>query len=281
MNIFKEIKSSVLDKEYYQSIISERSFRSSLRYLSKLLLLISLVTVLAFIVKMPSISSLIKENVSKIVTNYPEDLTITFKDGIASINKPEPYSMRLPEDWIDSQDTKSGKIENLLVINTKEPFTTDAFFKYSTVALITKNELILIKDKSSLQVTPISKIGEIDITKNLLLEKETKLLDILPIFYFIVPPGVFALSFIGIFIGTIFMLLIYSIIVWIIARFKKVNLSYKKSYQVGIHVATLLIFLELLSILLGIHYLLIIKIIIFSLITYINLPDSPSIKVVS
>ena len=127
MNIFKEIKSSVLDKEYYQSIISERSFRSSLRYLSKLLLLISLVTVLAFIVKMPSISSLIKENVSKIVTNYPEDLTITFKDGIASINKPEPYSMRLPEDWIDSQDTKSGKIENLLVINTKEPFTTDAF----------------------------------------------------------------------------------------------------------------------------------------------------------
>jgi hypothetical protein len=77
------------------------------------------------------------------------------------------------------------------------------------------------------------------------------------------------------------MLLIYALIVWIIAKFKKVKLSYKKSYQVGIHVATLLIFLELLSIVFGIGYPLIVKIIIFSLIAYINLPDSPNTEVVS
>jgi hypothetical protein len=281
MNIFQEIKSSVLDKAYYQKIISERSFKSSLRYLAKLILLVSLVTTLVFIAKMPSMVSFVKDNISKVVTNYPEDLIITLKSGNASINKPEPYKMKLPQEWLDMQDSKSDKIENLLVVNTKEPFSTEEFFKYSTVGLITKNDLVLIKDKNSLQVTPISKIGDIEITKKLILEKESKLFEIIPIFYFIVPPGVFALSFVGVFIGTVFMLLIYALIVWIIAKFKKVKLSYKKSYQVGIHVATLLIFLELLSIVFGIGYPLIVKIIIFSLIAYINLPDSPNTEVVS
>lgn len=281
MNIIEEIKGSIYNKSYYQSVISERNFKSSFKYLSRLILLVSLVAMIVFITKIPSLSNLVKENVAIGVNNYPEDLIITFKDGAASVNKPEPYVMKFPEEWIATQKNAQKKVENLVVINTKDPFSVEAFYKYSTVALITKNELVMIKGNDSLEVTPISKIGDIEITKLFLLEKQSKLIELLPVFYFTMPLGVYLVSFIGIFIGTLFVLLVYACIIWSISRIKKLNLSYKKSYQVAMHIMTVMIILELLLILSGAQYSFLIKMIIFALIAYINLPDSPKAEVVS
>ncbi len=280
MKIIKEIRDSIYSKTYYQFVISKKDFKSSLSYLYKLVLIISIITTIAFIVKIPSISTYFKNTISKIVNDYPEDLLINFKDGVASINKPEPYEIPLPNDLISKQSDESGKIENLIVVNTKESFSTNTFLEYSTFALITKTDLVMVKDRNSLQITPLSKIGNAEITKDFLIKTESKILKILPYLYFVIPLGLLLLSFIGILIGTAFMLLMYALVVWIIAKVKKVDLSYKKSYQVGIHIATSLVIIEIFTILIGINYPPIYKIIIFAIITFINLPsgnDKPEV----
>lgn len=281
MNIIEEIKGSVYNKSYYQSVVSERTFKSSFRYLLKLILLVSLVAMIIFITKIPSLSKLVKENVAIGVNNYPEDLTVAFKDGTATVNRPEPYLIKFPQEWMETQKNSQNKIENLVVVNTQDAFSVEAFYKYSTVALITKNELVMIKGNDSLEVTPISKIGNIEVTKSFLLEKQSELIKLLPIFYVTMPLGVYIVSFAGIFVGTIFILLIYACVVWLVSRIKKLNLSYKKSYQVAIHIMTIFILIELILMLSGVQYSLPIKMVLFALIAYIKLPDSPTAEVVS
>lgn len=282
MNIFIEIKDSVYNPTYYQSVISDRSFRSSMKYLAKVILLISLVMTLIFIVSIPIFSKTIKEGITSGIASYPDDLVLSIKGGTASINKPEPYMMRLPQAWIDSQSTKSPKIENFVTINTKDPFNSNTFYSYNSLVLITKNEIVNRKDSNgSIQITPLSKVSNIDITKVFLLGKQTQLLKILPILYVVLPILLYIVSFIGIFIGTMFMVLIYALVILIVAKIKKLDLSYKKSYQVGMHLVTLLLFIGLLSTFIGFPNSFLLKIILIGLLAYANFNEMSKPEVIA
>ncbi|MCX6754420.1 MAG: DUF1189 family protein [Candidatus Nomurabacteria bacterium] len=239
MKIFKQIKSSIYDKHYYKNIVLNETFKESLKYLLKLSLVVALLGVIVFSFSVPAISKTIKRGVSSFVAGYPDDLAVSIKDGHATVNKPEPYVVKMPDNLINSNDLKALEINNLIAINTKEPFNINKFHSYSAVSLLTNTELVLIQaERGAVKILPLSNMGNIEITKTLVLEKEIYINKILPWIMAFMVPFVYIILFIVIFISTIMLLFFYAVTVWVLLKLKGIKLSYLKSYQVAIHAST-------------------------------------------
>ncbi len=252
MKIFTQIKNSVYNKEYYSNIVLNQSLRESVKYLAKLSLLIALLGVIIFAFSIPSLSNQIKKGVYSFVAEYPDDLIVSIKDGNATVNQPEPYLYKIPDNLINSNDAQSLKIDNLVTINTSLPFSLDKFKEYSTFSLITKKELVLMQsEKGQVRIMPLSDLGNLEITKAWVLDKEGIFTKILPWIMAILIPLVYIATFMGIFIGTIIILFFYAAITWALLRTKGINANYMKSYQVSLHAITILLIIGVFSKFLG------------------------------
>ncbi|HEY5587926.1 MAG TPA: DUF1189 family protein [Candidatus Paceibacterota bacterium] len=242
MKIFTEIKNSIYNKKYYNTTVLNQSLRTSIKYLAKLSLLVAIIGVVIFAISIPFLSSTIKKSASSFVSSYPDDLVVSIKDGNASVNRTEPYMVKVPNDLINTDNSNSLKIENLVTINTTEPFTIDKFHQYSTLSLLTKKELVLMQsNKGEVKVMSLSDLGNIELTKTYVLEKEVLLNKILPWIMAILIPVLYVGMSLGIFIGTIIILFFYAAIVWFVLKIKGIKVSYKKAYQIALHASTLLI----------------------------------------
>lgn len=275
MKIFKQIKSSIYDKEYYKNTVLNETFKESLKYLAKLSLVVALFGVIIFSFSIPTISKAIKNGVSSFVSDYPDDLVVSIKDGNATINKPEPYTVKMPAGFIDSSDSKSLKINNLITINTTEPFNLDKFRSYSTITLLTKNDLILMQtERGQVKILPLSDMGNIEITKTLVLEKEIYINKILPwVMKAMVPLG-YIVIFIGVFTSSLIILFFYAVFVWALLKIKGMKLSYIRSYQVALHASTALLIYGAFSMFLGPLDNVVTRILILAVIIYLNFDNN-------
>lgn len=252
MKIYTQIKNSIFNKDYYNNVVLNESFKSSLKYLAKLSLLVALFGIIIFSFFIPKITKEIKKEVSSFSSNYPEDLVVSVKNGEATINRTEPFVVKMPASFIESEDYKSLKIDNILTINTAEPFNIEKFREYSTISLLTKKELIVMQtERGDVNILPLSNLGDVEINKTLVLEKEILINKILPwVMAFMLPIG-YMLIFIGLFMGTIIINFFYAVIVWALLKIKGIHLSYIKSYQVSIHAVTILLIFGMFSRFLG------------------------------
>jgi hypothetical protein len=245
MKIFTEIKDSIYNPNFYKALPLSRTLGSSIKYLAKLSLLVALVSLIILSFKIPGFYREVKSAITSFTTSYPEDMTLSVKDGIASTNRTEPYI--IPVSQFASTDNLENKEnsdrENLLVVDTSKSFSVEDFDKYSTYAWITKTELVMVKNSSSdqIQIAPFSKMGKWEINKAWILDKQTIILKILP---WMIPIYIL-LSYIYFFSINFFVTLIslffHAFIIWLMSKVKKVELSYKNSYKIGIHTQTLFI----------------------------------------
>lgn len=276
MNIFIQIKNSIYNKEYYQSTVLNQSLRESIKYLAKLCLLLALLGSIIFAFSLPKLFLNAKNTLTSIAVDYPDDLVVSLKGGNVSINRPEPYIVKMPSNLTKINDSQSAKIDNLIVVNTTEPFNLDKFKEYSTFSLLTKSEFISMQNNNGeIKILSLSKFGNMEITKTWILEKEVMIKKILPWLIFLIIPVVYGGMFVGIFIGTLGILFLSAVIVWIISKIKKMNLSYKKSYQVALYASTILLILSIFYRYLEFLNYLFIKLLIFIIIVLINFIDYP------
>mgnify|MGYP003430062979 FL=1 len=272
MNIFKQIKNSIYNPIYYKNVILTQPFHESLKYLLKVTLLASLLVIVIFSFSLPKFFSTVRTMVGSEVANYPDDLVISIKNGNASINKPEPYSIKLSPASSSINDSQKTKVENVFVIDTTKSFNLDAFRSYSTLALLTKTDIVLPKDeKGTIQILPLSSIKDTQITKVSLNNFESKLFKFFPlIIVFMVLFG-----YIGIFVGylilNLFTLIIFAFFIWLLSKIKGGDLTYKQSYQVGLHAITVVIFLSILSFFFPVFGKFVIKSVAVLLVVYINI----------
>src|SRR6185437_14513983 len=95
MNFLLKIKNSIYNPSFYRSI-AVTSFGSALRYYLLLCLLITLLRVAFLVFPIASgIHSFIQTASTEVVNAYPKDLSISIHNGIATINKPQPYVIPL------------------------------------------------------------------------------------------------------------------------------------------------------------------------------------------
>lgn len=240
MNIFKQIKNSVYNKEYYKSTVLVESTKSSVKYLLKISALIALIASIIFAIASPFIFKAMKGEISSVVAGYPNDLVISIKDGNASINQPEPYIIKVPLSMATSSVSENNpKVNNLIVINTSEPFSIDKFKEYSTLSLLTKNNIAMMSNNGEIKIMSLSEFGNVDISKTWLEQKANKTHQVLP--WLLV--GMAVLVYLGIFIfeiiSSLIIILLYALVVWGFLKNKGIEVTYGRAYQVAIHASTL------------------------------------------
>jgi len=249
MNIFIQIKNSIYNKDYYKNIIFNESLRVSIKYLAKLCLLIALAGLIIFSFSIPDIGREIKNFVSAVAQDYPEDLIISLNKGEVSINKEEPFFMAMPDNVLkDEEKTSDLYKENLIVIDTTDDYSLEKFNEYSTFFLLAKKELITIRGNGGIEALPLSKYKDIEINKSYVVEKEALFLNkYLPIIKILIFPFIYLALFIGLLVGSLISSLWYALLILIISKIKKIDLSYRKSYQYALHAITLILILGLFS----------------------------------
>ena len=252
MSIFTQIKNSIYNKDYYKNVVLNETPKESIKYLAKLVLLVALLATIMFAFILPPIFKIVKIGVSSVATNYPDELVLSIKNGEASINQPEPYIIKTPSYLINLNKSEKPLPENLVVINTTEPFDLNIFRESKTSSLMTKTEIAFIQpDNDEMRILPLYKFGNIEINKNWILNKQSLIVELLPWVMIMSIPVIYIGVFVGIFVGMLIALFLYALIVFLIFKIKKLDVSYKKSYQVALHASTLIIFLSLFTTTLG------------------------------
>lgn len=240
MKLFQLIKSSIYDPLFYKSLL-EKPFRFSLQYFFSLVVVLSLISAVIFSISaVPAANSFFSTLGPKAVSYYPEGLEVTFKDGVASSNVEEPFSVALPEELAsshefmrDHQDTKT-----LLVIDTKGTFNLDAFKAYGTLVLLNRDTLAFRDDDGQVRIQPLDKMPNTTITKSLVASFIGKAQPFLKAITIVLPFLIFFGMF-AFYALTLVTLLLEALLVWGLAKVRKLDIGYGKAYQISLHAATL------------------------------------------
>ena len=240
MNFIKKIGDSVYSPAFYSSL-NGKPLSFSIKYFFGLILIIALLggTVTSVLI-VPELKVFLSSLGREVISHYPDGLKIEIKKGQASINKPEPYVVKMPtdSDSLGELARKHPDIENLLVVDTKTDFSLTEFNNYKTVVLLARDVMVYKDKDDKITIQSLKKMPDITFTREIISGWIEKLTPLIKSLTFIIPP----LLFIAFFILCIFQLvycLIAGLLVWIIAKIKKLNFSYQKSYQISIHLATL------------------------------------------
>jgi hypothetical protein len=276
MEFLKNIQRSIYDPEFYRALLA-KPFSYSLKYFALFSLLIALVaTIYLSLSVLPKINDFL-ENVSPTVLNYfPDDLEVTIKGGLASTNAPEPYFLEMPfgvpEDIEMRPDVHGYEIENLLVIDTRSDESTLKEFKsYNTVILLNRKTLMYYDD-NQVAIQSLAEVPDFKLDREVVFSLLAK---VVPYFRLVGPlfvVFVFGGYFSYVFIGRMFYLIFAALLVWIIAKLKKINIGYQKSYQLGLHLLTAsLLYQIIFGLILGISESSLLFIGLFVVLTAINL----------
>jgi len=233
MEFFKNLANSFYKPDFYSQVIKKPvSYSFKNFFLFALILGLILAAVCSFIY-IPKIKIFLDNVGTQIVNIYPSELKIEIKNGVASANVQQPYFIKVPAFFNQGSD-KTKQLENLIVIDTNNEFSTEKFNEYKTAAVLNKSSITTLDNQSGLKVLPLKDVKSFSLDKQMINSLFDK---IKPLFKFVYP--VFSVgAFIAIFLG-ISLHLVYlffgALLIWIIAKINKVQIGYWKSYQVGMH----------------------------------------------
>jgi hypothetical protein len=242
MEFFKNIQKSIYGPEFYQGLLA-KPFLYSLKYFALFSLLMALVvTIYLSVSVLPKVNTFL-EGVTPIILDYlPDELEIIIKDGVASTNVPEPYFLGMPfkpfENLEMSPDIRGYGIENLLVIDTRsDEATLEEFKAYKTLALLSRKTMMNY-DEDQVVIRSLADIPNFKLDKGVI---SSFLAKIVPYLRFVKPFFViFAFSgyFSFVFFGKMLYLLLVALLILIVVKVRKVDIGYKKAYQLGLHLFT-------------------------------------------
>lgn len=231
MNFFKNIKNSIYNPNYYKRIIAD-PFPSSLKYfLLFILLLTLLITAILSFTTIPKIKFFIDTMSKEILRYYPDELEIVIKKGKVSTNVQEPYFIKT------SSDSKNTSLENILVINTKDLFSLENFKNYKTACLLTEENLVCYDANQTIKINPLTNIPDFKLNESIVSSFITKIKPFFRLFY----PFFILVFFMVIFIASLWRMIYLffgALLIWLVAKIRKVDIGYKKSYQLGLYLMT-------------------------------------------
>ena len=237
---FYVLRKTFTSPSYYRDILNS-PIQFSLKFFFLFFFLYTIVTTafvtVRFIIPMNKLIIRLPELVQ---TLYPPELEITIQNGQASTNVYEPYYIplvkveRIFEQWQQNVlGAYTKKKDNILVIDTYG--SLDDFQNYNTFILLTKTSLTIMKDNGTFQTIPLNNIKNLVVNQKKIL---TVLDQIKPYTNNALPIliGVTVLLLLIFFpLSKLSILFIYAFIMKGVFRIFSCTLTYKKSYQIGLH----------------------------------------------
>lgn len=256
MNFFRDIKNSIYNPAYYQTV-RQQSFTSSLKYFAKLSVLVACIASIIPIVGILGVlifkqDTLVQARMG-IINAFPQELSIHVQDGKLSTNVDEPYAIPMPriireleQTQEQSQDSAQGMPsgsmpENLVVINTKKPIEIGDFETYHTAAIVSSDYVgIYNQDRGKVELQSLGDIRETHTLDKpmfeILVNKVWKFVFILGMVITALLPFFFFLFF---FVGHMVYLVFGALIVWLVLRLMHQRTDYAEAYVLGLHLITL------------------------------------------
>jgi hypothetical protein len=233
MNFFRKIRNSIYSPAFYSNI-PQKSLGSAIGYFLLLSLFLTIIQSISPIWKFSTTGQTeIKKFVDQAKNFYPSGLEVKVQKGKVSTNVQEPYYISLPKD----KNRTAEDNQNLVVIDTKTPFSVEQYNQYETFAWITENSVIT-KSENKIQINDLSKTSNITINKTFVMSLINKFSPWLKL----ITPLVIIGILIGIYItyaGRLIYLFFLALIVWLLAKLFKKPLTYGGSYKIGLHAVTL------------------------------------------
>ena len=282
--ILETIKNSIHSPEFYRNL-QDKPFSFSFKYFASIIGLASLVLIIYFsAIFIPKGLSIFNTLGQSIKNDFPTELEINIEDGVASTNVAEPYFLKFNNFSFFNEFNLSGIQEeekfrkNLLVINTVDKTAFDSLDEYDTYILLTKTSVVFQGDnEGEVKARSLKDFPNIRINKT----SASNFINSVGKFknwIIIIAFAVILLVVVFMAISKLTFLIFGALIVFLIAKSKKIDLNYKKAFQASLHLVTLSIIISTLSmIILGetVPYLFTGAFIIVAL---INIGNSPTDK---
>jgi len=271
MSFFKTIKDSIYNPEFY-SANANVSAKKAFGYFFKLILISALIlTIIYGIIYIPKVAFFLSpSNVESMIKMYPQDLAVTIKDGHASTNVKEPYIVAFPALPKSSASVASAQPKNLVVIDTVDDFSMDAFAKADTAIMLTKDYLISRRDSTGqISVQKLQSMPNVVIDRAKISDWAGKIQPYLFIFIPLMMIGMYIGLFVALTASNLFFLLIISLIGMLIAAIRKMPLKYGQTYKLGLYLITSVILVDIIFAIFSIHIAWYISILIYILV-FIN-----------
>jgi len=236
MKILKQLRDSIYSPKYYRELLNQ-PLSYSIKYVFKLAFIFALLMVVKFsAVSLPEMISVINSIGPGVINSYPQELEISVKKGNVFTNVEEPYSIITPNSWNNGKN-KEKIPENLITIDTKSDPNPDNLKKYDTLVLITEKYLVYRDDTGKITTESLENMPDMVINKDSVSQFSQKYSPYLNLLIPLVILVLFVFAFFVVIFRMVY-LLIAALFIWLIARVKKVDLGYSKSYQLGMHLMT-------------------------------------------
>ncbi len=242
MKFIETVRASVYSPEFYQ-LLRNVPFKSSLRYFVKLTLALSFIATLFFsaLLLPPLIETLKKENIERLISYFPFDLEITFRDGTAYSNSNEPRYIDGTEEFRAALG-ESAK-NHIAVIDTETPVSLEAFERYRALIWIARDSIVS-KNNGRTTIQSLTRFPNVTINQDRLRAYAERAENYFPLVPFLLPIFVY----VGITIASLAYLLylfLLAFIIMLIGKVRHVPLTYKMAYHVGLHAITLPLLIKL------------------------------------
>ncbi len=123
------------------------------------------------------------------------------------------------------------------MVDTSSTFSLAQFASYTTIFWIGKDSVVS-GNRGAVRVSSLERIQNVVITKPLIQSYTEKAKGLLR---WLSPLVIFGLFLLSLFLFSVNLLYFFfgGFLVWLMARWKKIPLSYKKAYQIALHAGTL------------------------------------------
>ncbi len=241
LGFFKTIGASLYSPAFY-AIVGKRTFGNAAWYVARLAVLYALILSVAIVG--PIVAKVGQDFFavfqSEVVELYPNDLIITIEEGKATTNQPEPIIISLPTSSEFKKGFKEGLgRENVLVIDTQTPFSSEEFESYNTFAWLTGDSLFFYNaSKKGMEGYPLKTTKSVEITKEKVQKLGEKVTSILKWAL----PMIWVLTIVFIAVGLWIIALLYGLVLGVLISILKSifhqNASYAESYITALYATT-------------------------------------------
>jgi hypothetical protein len=231
MGFFRTIRDSIYSPEFYRELF-KKPLRASFKYFLILALFASFAQAIPAAYRfVPKIQNVVSVAGEKMLAQYPDELVITVAGGQVSTNVEEPYFIPAPDDM-------SATYKNLVVIDTKQPFSDEKFKQYETFALVTKDSIAFSGREREVRIERLDQVPDMTIAKGDVASLAGRVAPLARV----LGPLLTVLMFLGLLMASIlvlFYLVIAALLVWAVAKIKGVKAGYKDAYKIALHAVTL------------------------------------------
>jgi hypothetical protein len=246
-NFLTTIKQAIIGKDYVADFGGKR-FGSAVKYLSILLIIESVVfmTAVTIIYVVPVAKVFFDRDQVKVLVEerIPEGAVATLTDGLVSTSDGLPIVFPLDEELKNLDPEQPVTIENMWVV---DPTVTDnalkRFEEYKTAILITQTDMLSLDD-GSIQVTSLKDFPNMEISRESALMFYDQARPYVKKGLFVLAPLAVVMVFISSLLSYLFMTLIFALATLIVAKIKRVPVTYGRAYVITLYALTLPIIID-------------------------------------